>query len=910
MVASGGLDNALGGWGRNGFRLRGLVQGTLPVTGVTFPATAADIASGNVAPTVLTGDTIPIDVDGYVVRIDTTGGQTIADATKMQINVARSGYSTTIGSGPTLNGDVSFGTKLLRRVHPNAGSGAGSPLLASGTSFLVAHDNLIHAADTVISIVLRAGFFTGQTADITIPGNIAVRNDTIVYDKPMIRPITQPYRRCTTTATVEFIVVSGWATGGQQVARVEARAKRGASYGAWAGANTMTRSASTPASGRAPSGVALPVYSVTVDLTGLADTATRGDTIIVFRAYSFFGDQIFDSETDGDPLQANGLPTSTCPPAGLPIIKDAAGNHAPIYAWINRDGTAGGSAAIQTGTSDPGASVSYASEAAAMTAARAYNNANRGHNTTSGIVLLFRDVSGSGLGDSTTAYWQRADMSGFSDGLVPPVLASATYLSTGTTNTNCRRRSVQDNGTTASTSRTYTSVIELRGLTLDGTGVASLNTMFDGTNAAGNATTAAAATSAIILTDCDVRDNPSGAGAVLFRTGWRWDWRIEQSNCPISTGTGYFPAAFAGLMASAGGWYWSTTWTVQPLPLTALAGLRVDNIFVNEIVAGIHPDVRDAMIVHCRVDAEGVARSLVGVAHSENRVYNGRGICGLMIRKVGTFNGPVIQISADAILHPVSNLVVQYLSCDAGDGTTNNDRLNWVYGDQGYIQVIKRGVLQYSALGSINSKDDTFVAPEAPGGSGYTTGWAAATRYVRGVLRHDNNATPASRVWYQAVSTFTSGGTQATDLADISRWLNLGTVNGVAFGAQPRRNGNWRAQHAVRCFGNVAALTASGVDAGFNVSSWAGEVPWRGGAFLSADSTVRTKYFKNRTGGALSTFANRGDYRPQSLAAGDANDSPLLNRVPSGGAVMPFDLLGITRRNDGTGAAGAYERSA
>lgn len=903
-----GILNALGGWSRTSFQTRGLVQGYLPVTSVIFPATATDVASVSTAPTVTAGDIIPIDVDGYVIRIETVGGQTIADATKMQINIARSGYSKIIGSGPTLNGDVSFGTKLLRRVVPNSGTGAGNPLLANGTSFLVAHDNLIHAADTIISVVLKAGFFTGQVADLTIPGTAAVRNDTITYDKPMIRPITPPFRRYTTSATVEFMVVSGWATGGQQVARVEARAKRGGTYGSWAGSNVMVRSASTPTSGRAPSGIALPVYSVDVSLIGLADTVARGDTMIVYRAYGFFGDQIFDSETDGGALQSNGLPTSLSPPAGLPIIKDVAGVHAPIYAWVNRDGSVGGLAAIQTGTTDPGASVSYASEAAAFIAARSYNNTNRGHSTTSGIVILFRDVAGGSLGNSDKAYWQRATMATYSDGLVPPVLSSATYLSTGTTNTNCRRRAYQDDGVTASTSRNCAGVFEFRGITLDGIGAFTNNTLIDG-GAGGLSSTVAGATTGIILVDCDIREERTAAGGALYRPGWRWDLRVEQSDCADVLGLGNNVLHYCGTVASTGGYYWSTSFNAASVPWYCLGGTRIDNQLSSDLAGTVIPEIRDCLGVHIRIDCHQPNNALFRMAGNGNNA-NGRGVSGLMVRKTGTFTGSMIAASPDGVLNTVTNLVIQHASADSGDsGGQDNDRLNWLYGDQAYIQLIKRGMMQYCGWGSVNIKDDTFAAPEFPGGTGYTSGWAASVYYVRGSLRHDNNATPASRIWYQALSNFVSGATQATDFANTARWQNMGAVNGVLFGAQPRRTGNWRAQHAVRCFGNVAARTANN-DTAFTVGSWAGEVQWRGGAFYAVDSTVRSKYFKNRTGGLISTLADRGDYRPQSLLAGDANDSPLLNRVPRDLGVEPFDLLGVARRTDGSGAAGPYERSA
>lgn len=46
--------------------------------------------------------------------------------------------------------------------------------------------------------------------------------------------------------------------------------------------------------------------------------------------------------------------------------------------------------------------------------------------------------------------------------------------------------------------------------------------------------------------------------------------------------------------------------------------------------------------------------------------------------------------------------------------------------------------------------------------------------------------------------------------------------------------------------------------------------------------------------------AGNGDYRLTST-------SSALNLVPSGGAVLPYDLDGVARRNDSTGAAGVYE---
>lgn len=62
-------------------------------------------------------------------------------------------------------------------------------------------------------------------------------------------------------------------------------------------------------------------------------------------------------------------------------------------------------------------------------------------------------------------------------------------------------------------------------------------------------------------------------------------------------------------------------------------------------------------------------------------------------------------------------------------------------------------------------------------------------------------------------------------------------------------------------------------------------------------------YFKNRSAfDGSGTGTGDGDYHLLS-------NSPAINLVPSGGAVMPYDLDGIVRNNSGWGSAGVYEQS-
>ena len=890
----------------------GASGGSGPVTSVTVVGALADVATATLAPAVTNGQAIPLDTAGWVLLIQCSGAQTIADATKLTVNITRPGNTSGLGDAATTRADTALGVKALRRAYPNQLSG----LPAAANAFYITIDNLIHASDT-LTITLAAGFFTDQASSIPIGAGLITNSSGLTYAKPIVRPATLPLRRFTTTATVEFAVISEWAAFGSQVARVEARGKIGASYGPWAASGTMTRSASTPSSGRFPSTIPVPVYSVTVDLSSLANSASRTDSMVVYRAYGWYGDVLFDSETDGQAFNASGLPSGDAAPVGLPIIKDAVGNHTPIYAWVNRDGTAGASAAIQTGTTDPGSAASYASEVSAFTAARTYNLSGartNTHNDTSGLVILYRDVASGALGNSTGAYWQRASWASYSDGLLPPVMCSASYLASGTTTLDCRARGVQDDGVTAATSKRRDGVFEYRGITFDGIGLTgTLHQVSDG-QASGAATTAVAAVTGCILIDCDIREN-SAAGStapIFYRPGWRWDVRVDQGG--LSAGEGPVgvqslaaaSSTFSSLQLSIGSLYSRGATSTSPsiyLPYTALLGVWARNISVATPPSGIKGVPEFAMLYHVRIDQAGPA-SVAGV-DMNHKIGQGIGMCGVFVRRTGTISSAAFRISGDATRRDVNNFVVQHIGADSG-ANDDQDRTNFLYQEQGFIFLTQRGSAKYCAFGSYNIKDDIFPAPELGSASVYSEGaWAGSTQVYRGVIYHDGNVTAANRVFYQAIADFVTGAVQATDLADTARWLNLGLQNSLAFGAQPLRTGNWRAPHGVRQFGNCATKTANG-DTVASPGSWYGEAWGRGGSI----NTTWANYYKTRTGGALSSFTTWGDYRPQSIAAGDANDSPLLARVPTNAAVSPFDLSGVTRLTNGTGAAGPYERSA
>lgn len=118
------------------------------------------------------------------------------------------------------------------------------------------------------------------------------------------------------------------------------------------------------------------------------------------------------------------------------------------------------------------------------------------------------------------------------------------------------------------------------------------------------------------------------------------------------------------------------------------------------------------------------------------------------------------------------------------------------------------------------------------------------------------------------------------------------------------RTGNWFTRYRVGSFGNVIPKTqqgdstydANGGNAAGGQGNWFGE-------YNPSDTVggVSVAYTNNQAGNGA---AGGGTY---TLAGGAAN--PAVGKVPSGMAVLKYDLAGVPRKNDGNGAAGAYERT-
>jgi hypothetical protein len=115
------------------------------------------------------------------------------------------------------------------------------------------------------------------------------------------------------------------------------------------------------------------------------------------------------------------------------------------------------------------------------------------------------------------------------------------------------------------------------------------------------------------------------------------------------------------------------------------------------------------------------------------------------------------------------------------------------------------------------------------------------------------------------------------------------------FGPSGLRTGNWEPVHGVGIRNNLYSnpSASGGSPPYYNSTSWNGSYAGVSVKINLPPAFVNNQGFGGGDGG-------NGDYRPTAASAA-------LNLVPTGLAALPFDLSGTPRRNDGTGAAGAYE---
>ncbi|MCE7797841.1 hypothetical protein LWE61_14915 [Sphingobium sufflavum] len=862
------------------------------IVGVEVMGNLLDLAAAT-SPILAAGDPILLPTNGWVVKVTLADGLIPLDWSKLVVSMGKQGFA---NGAPTTRAYTARGTGLLRRAWSSGGNHL-TFLPAGANSYYVTLDEQVHQPDVDVVFTFAAGFIEGS-AQIVVNAGV-VRNDSRAYPKPKVRILTPPHQRMTAAGTLDVEVTGThrYPRAGRQWDKVEMWARVAGVDGAAAGTQVMGRSAYTPEAGRLPSGLPAASYRVAVSGAGLAD----GGGGIRVRVYPFVG-EAWDSWVEGVAFP------SALVEQELPFVRDYAGKYSAVHAWVNQDGTAGAAPAVQVGTTaDPGSAASYANMATASAAIAAYNNARGGglaHNDPDGGFIMLRDVAGSVRGGNTGAYSVRAATTGGT--LVPLHIVAAS----GATSQLCRMRGELPDGS-APASRAISRRVEFHNIMVDSEGVSSNvnNIVVDGVT--GSVVTGIAnVLSHMTLWDCDIfeRIGSGSANNAIWRFGFRSDVRVEHANVTGAagiTGAGYM-GTWQVTQRMVGSWYHNDTIGPMMYPVFA-AGCRFDNLPIGGqgqiTLAGVHK-VDGHVFTNVETTVDGNTSSAIALCGSEQSTVMGMGFANVFVRQAGAASQPSFRIGGDGTLSDMTNIDMHYCGSDGGfDAVTPTRahqakaRLNVDYNDQGYLHKVAEMTLLYCAVPSFNTKTEGFYAPETP----VDVPFAAGRFYPKGYLVHDGNATTASRVWYQAVAEMPLS--VAGDLPNPALWKTIGQVNGIPYGRQPLRTGNWRMRHQVGHIGVVMAGDAQGNSTLGDATAFLPERNSR----LGAIAINYSDWYKAATGGGA--LSSRGDYRPKTLAV-DGVDSPLLNRVPAGRAAMPFDLYGLPRLDDGTGAAGVRERAA
>lgn len=828
------------------------------------------LSSATVSPATNAGDPIFVDMNGAGLQIKSAVAGT-PDATKVSVTVQRNGFDTS--KGAVTYSETLVGLGVLRNPYP----AQGSAVQLESNQYIIVLSDQICATDAITNVTLAAGYLPGSSA-VSFSG--VNRYDSATYPNPISGILNPPYERIGNAGLrVELAVAHRHARAGQQVAAVEVWVEdSGGNAGPVTTINAMTVSQYTPSTGYVtPRYTPAPVFAGTVSVTGLTNGAGR----LHYKVYPFSG-PVYSSKTG---LQTATWPNLNQPTDGWPVCIDKAGSHAEIYAWVNQDGTAGGSAAVQTGASDPGSAASYATVAAAASAIKAYNNANRGHNDLSGGVIMLRDVTGSAAGANAGSYSTRgipfSATSTYTPGLTPLKIRAAS----GVASQLCRWRGIQPDGTVISlANKAVATRVRWEYIYFDSVGLTGTDHIaVDGT-AAGLPTTQPTETAHVsqIFVGCIERGSSAQTNPTRYRCGLTFEYGMDSLD-PVATGGSgayNYVSGWAGVVAAIGCKYARSAWSTLAINPRIWLGGYIKNMTLQTMTfANANtPLIRGQMWGAFEAHGAQITANIINIGGAGYWPVQDLWLGQFLARATvptGT-KPPLVRIGADGARVKIDNVLVQY-------ATTAGERVNMCYNDQGYWPVRKSGAVKFSSIYDINNKRDTFPATETPATSNDGT-WSASRAYYQGQVLYDGTST-----YYQAVQDASAG----TALTNTAYWF-VCPSGATAWGAQPRRLGAMRYACGVGNRGN-AFHQSNNLDASPGPTSWYGEFAWQDTGY-----NVTLSYTRDTSSTGSPSDSDDGDYTPTGTAQ--------LNKVPSGLAVLPFDLRGTARRNDGTGACGCIER--
>lgn len=712
----------------------------------------------------------------------------------------------------------------------------------------------------------------------------------------------------------------------------------------------------------------VPVYKV--DFSS-SDFSTMTDGIITIRAQAFpiKGDVILDTQTGADGTQCdwfypnvnggvcNSSSAAWFATTGINVSPnlhnlwqylDAAGNYAPVYAWVN--GTGGGSPAVSTSSADPGGAAYYASVSAAVTAIKAYYNSNNviHHNDLNGgvICLLAAGSPYAGFGGSISASGT-ANKAPFT---ITSVTSGAACPSRGMVGSDISV--TLHNATAANITVPANLVVNINNLTLSDTAA-----VIQGADT----TTSTTFTATQVVFNND-KMTAGAASPLIFRVGswWLFNNLIDQSGFEgnvlrtFSTAggaqvfgntivAGSYTANKAsiwlynaignvssGLSVNSPAGLASAAYYIQPLSNVVAYNKFMNSFNANVIgggTGGVSPlanllEVNN--VIECfsagfttaachQISADSVTTPLRNVVWAYDTIIGGRANWnyneGVAQSGSGVATGGALTNSSTAFVYATYSLVGNPTVETSTDGASASISIPAGAGTAGSISVL----IPYNPNYVVNLYCGATNAP-----TNYAVVSGADAKALTGnqtvVITScaGSSNTPITIGATTARNVLKSHFFQRSNILEQSNnkgdWYSGSGTNAASGG----RVGNWASRWMVNSYGNVWVTGTVITPQAQGPTSGAGEVL----GYLSYSSSGTTtdlsavKYKSDRSYGALAATATspalnlgQGNYCP------DTSVTTAANRVPSGYAAWPFDIQGNSRKNDGTGWAGAYEGS-
>lgn len=714
----------------------------------------------------------------------------------------------------------------------------------------------------------------------------------------------------------------------------------------------------------------VPVYSVTF-ASGDFGTISPGAIFVRAQAYPNVGNVVLDTQTGADGTQCDWFYIYDTGSGGAGVCDsgnaaffattglnvtpnlhnlwayyDKDNSYSPVYCFIGAGGTATTTAAAcNTSGTAPVAGCTTAcfpsiGAATQLAAIKAYNNSGTNrttvHNDLNGLVACYLAGTytgfGGNVGTSVTANKPGITVTSVADSSTCPAAGAASANLAGVTLGHSTTTANLNPGTNA----------RINNVTLSDTAA-----VLQGADTSNHTT---------FLTDEIVFNNDkfsAGGSPILFQIGVRdiYNSLIDQSAhegnvlTPFSTNTnaarayfntligGSFTAATATQSAfvSIGNDSWGTVLQAPPSNATAISNPQPTSIVLgfNRYLGIFNPVNFNS------------GNTPLGNLLDANNIYE-------CVNRTG--QTPCQQISADTVNVPASNIVRQY---DTVIGArTNFDYLEGVPLGTASSATASGGSLAagtyfiqpaYALNGNptIETSTDGPTAGIVVGGSGsdsISITLPCDPNYLF-YLYLDTVNPPAHLATVAAADAKQLAGCQTVVMTAIGGARTAPTIAGTTghnefktgifqrftidnnfnmkddtYGssgatASGGRVGNWEARWKAGWIGNVY-VTGTQINTGYGPTTGLGEIAANLDTYNPANSNTDISwvlYSSDRSFGGFATNPvspalniGEGDYCP-------ANSTHVGSRVPSGFAAYPWDISGNTRKNDGTGYAGAYE---